>query len=140
VLSLEDGKVLGSIALKRVFQNKLSVRWRGKSGLISSGYTQGLIDDFAEVRKASEEIARSLDSRGPLNIQGRVMNGVFMPFELNPRFSASTYLRAKAGLNEVDIFVRALQGVPFRMPSSLRYGYYLRSFSEVFVPKEFSIK
>jgi carbamoyl-phosphate synthase large subunit len=61
---------------------------------------------------------------------------VFIPFEINPRFSASTYLRALAGLNETDMYLKhVLHGID-QSPGSLRAGYYLRSFDEVVVDRD----
>ena len=134
VLSLPNGRLFGSMAMRRMFHAKLSVAARTDTGLISSGYSQGLIDDFPEVRKAAEEIALSLGSHGPVNIQGRMKDGVFTPFEINPRFSASTYLRALAGFNEIDIFLKALFGEPYETSFSIRPGYYLRSLTESVAP------
>lgn len=136
VVSLPDKKIFGSIALQRIFNSKLSVLIQGKAGLISSGYTQGLIDDFPQIRALAEEIAVSIESTGPINIQGRVRNGVLIPFEINPRFSASTYLRALAGFNEIDMYVRYLILRKEPVEPSIRYGYYLRSLSETWVSKE----
>jgi carbamoyl-phosphate synthase large subunit len=133
VLSLPDRRVAGSIALKRIFDSKLSVLSRTKAGIISSGYSQGLIDDFPDVRAAAERISVAIQSEGPLNIQGRVRNGTLIPFEINPRFSASTYLRALAGFNEVDIYLQYVINGTLPKPAALRAGYYLRSLDEVFV-------
>jgi carbamoyl-phosphate synthase large subunit len=133
VLSLTNGEIAGSIALKRVFNSKLSVLMKTSIGLISSGYSQGLIDDFPDVRAAAERIAGAIHSVGPINIQGRVRNGELIPFEINPRFSASTYLRALAGFNEVDIYLQHVLGNALPEPLTLRAGYYLRSFDEAFV-------
>jgi carbamoyl-phosphate synthase large subunit len=147
VLSRPDGSLIGSIALQRLFHAKLSVQQRSEAGLISSGYSQGLIDDFPEVRAQAERIAAALESAGPMNIQGRLRNGTLYPFEINPRFSASVYLRAMAGFNEVDAFLKAssplvgrqspspLWGGSGRGSFTIRPGYYLRSLDEVFVPR-----
>jgi carbamoyl-phosphate synthase large subunit len=136
LVSSPEGRLLGSIAMRREFPSKLSVALRVKAGLISSPYGQGLIASFPELQAQAEEIARRLDSRGPLNVQGRVVNGILRPFEVNPRFSGSTYLRAMAGLNEVDTYLRAALGREPRGAAPLRSGYYLRSLSEVYVPAE----
>jgi carbamoyl-phosphate synthase large subunit len=133
VLSLPDRQVVGSIALKRTFGSKLSVLLKTKAEVISSGYSQGLIDDFPALRADAERIAIAINSEGPLNIQGRVRNGTLVPFEINPRFSASTYLRAMAGFNEVDIFLQYVINGILSEPAALRSGYYLRSLDEVFV-------
>ena len=135
VLSLPDGNLVGSIALKRLFNAKLSVLMKSEAGLISSGYSQGLINDFPEVRESAERIAQLLGSVGPINVQGRLKDGRFLPFEINPRFSASTYLRALAGFNEVDLYLHYLAKGFYNWSGRISYGYYLRSLSEAFVEK-----
>lgn len=136
VLSNPEAKVLGSIAMKRVFDSKLSVSYKGEKGLISSGYSQGLIADFKDIRNQAEQIARKSKSTGPLNIQGRVKNGILIPFEINPRFSASTYLRAMAGFDEVDFFIRSIKYGTISFNWKLQEGYYMRTFDQVFIPIE----
>lgn len=136
VLSLPDGSVAGSVALKRAMDAKLSVSYKGRGGLISSGYSQGHIDDYPELRDQAEHIARSIGSHGPLNIQGRVREGVLIPFEINPRFSASTYLRALAGFNEADIMLRFMACGERPGPLHITRGWYLRSLTENFVPDD----
>jgi len=121
--------------MKRIFNTKLSIAYKSELGIISSGYSQGLIDDFPEHRKIAEKIALSIGSRGPLNIQGRVKDGKFIPFEINPRFSASTYLRSLAGVNEIDVYLKYLINKKLDNSSyqNIKTGYYLRSFTETFV-------
>ncbi len=136
VLSLPDGQIVSSIALRRTLDAKLSVAYRGRGGIIFSGYSQGYIGDYPELCRQAEGIAKAIDSRGPINIQGRVRNGILFPFEINPRFSASTYLRAMAGVNEVDIFIRYLQSGAIPVPISIRPGWYLRSLTEQYVRED----
>lgn len=133
VLSLPNEHIVGSIALRRTFNSKLSIFSKTATGLISSGYSQGLIDKFPDICKAAENIAKKIKSVGPINIQGRIKNGIFVPFEINPRFSASTYLRAMASFNEIDIYLKYLIDGSINYPSEIKYGYYMRSFSEIFV-------
>jgi carbamoyl-phosphate synthase large subunit len=136
VLSLPNMEVAGSITLRRSLEPKLSVSYRGRGGVISSGYSQGYIDEFPELRRQAESIAQALGSRGPLNIQGRVRDGRLLPFEINPRFSASTYLRALAGFNEVHTLIKFLQNGRKPEQPRIRSGWYLRSLTEQFVPTE----
>jgi carbamoyl-phosphate synthase large subunit len=134
VLSLPDARVVGSIALRRDLNSKLSVSYRGRGGVVSSGYSQGHIGEYPELCRQAERIAAAIGSRGPINIQARVRDGELLPFEINPRFSASTYLRALAGFNEVDILLRYLtSGVEPERPT-IRTGWYLRSLTERYVP------
>ena len=136
VLSLPDKTVVGSIALRRCLDAKLSVAYRGRGGVVSSGYSQGYIDEFPELCRQAEGIAEAVGSRGPLNIQGRVRNGELLTFEINPRFSASTYLRALAGFNEIDLLIRSVRtGLAPERPA-IRPGWYLRSLAEQVVAGE----
>ncbi|HET6995256.1 MAG TPA: ATP-grasp domain-containing protein [Chitinophagaceae bacterium] len=134
VLSDLQSNIIGSVAMKRVFNSKLSVAYRGTKGLISSGYSQGLIADFSEIRKQAEYIAKASGSKGPFNVQGRLKNGVLIPFEINPRFSASTYLRNMAGFNEIHLYLQHLVNNKSSFDWQLREGYYLRSFDEMYLP------
>lgn len=134
VLSLPDGQLVGSIALRRALEAKLSVAYRGRGGIVSSGYSQGYIDTFPDLCRQAEKIATIVQSRGPINIQGRVRNGELIPFEINPRFSASTYLRALAGFNEIDMLLHYLATGEIQALKDIKPGWYLRSLTETYVP------
>jgi carbamoyl-phosphate synthase large subunit len=140
VLSGLDGELLGSIALHRFIGDALSTRLTvpnrtarselGNKLVVSSGFSHGTIRDFSEVRKKCEEIAAALGSRGPLNIQCRVVGGALIPFEFNPRFSGSTSIRALADFNEPDLLIRReLRGEKCPRPQ-FREGVILRSLRE----------
>lgn len=113
VLTSFEGDLLGSIALKRRLSGRLSTlcvlkNYRDASRPIhvSTGISQGVIDDFPDVRENAERIALKLDSRGPINIQCRVVEGESFVFEINPRFSGTESLRALAGYNAPDALIR----------------------------------
>ena len=133
VLSSPDGDVISSIGLRRSLDNKLSVLSNARGGVVSSGYTQGFVADFQDVCRQAEQIACAAGSRGPMNIQGRMRNGVLVPFEINPRFSASSYLRAMAGRNEVHLFLSYLMTGQTPSLGAIQEGWYLRSFDERYV-------
>lgn len=135
VLSDKDGEIIGSIALKRLLGPKLSYSMRYGDRVISSGWSQGLIDTFPEVCSQAEQIARALGSTWSLNVQGRLdTEGTFCPFEINPRHSGTTYLRTLAGFNEPHILLqRYLRDVTIT-PGPLKRGHYLRAFREKYVP------
>jgi len=111
-----DGELLNSIAVRREIMSALSNRIKvvnrtGRDSLgpmlaISSGISQGRVGHFEEVCRQCEEIALAIGARGPLNIQCRLVEGRVVVFEINPRFSGTTSLRAMAGYNEPDILVR----------------------------------
>jgi carbamoyl-phosphate synthase large subunit len=137
VLSLPNASIVSSIAMRRSLDAKLSFTYRERGGIISSGYSQGYIGKFPDLCCQAEAIATAVGSRGPINIQGRVRDGVLYPFEINPRFSASTYLRALAGINEVDIFIRCHNNLetPPQNPA-VKPGWYLRSLAERYIPED----
>jgi carbamoyl-phosphate synthase large subunit len=116
VLSDMKGQLIDSIALKRDLSTALSARIRVKNSnpengfgshlIISSGVSQGHIGRYQEITSICEKISKSLHSQGPLNIQGRFHNGEFYVFEINPRYSGTSYMRALMGFNEPDIMIR----------------------------------
>lgn len=131
VLHAPDGTLLGSIALRRELSSLLSVRSRapnrtgraelGPELVVSSGFTQGHVDDFPEVRAQAERLAAALGSRGPLNVQGRLVGDELVVFEVNPRFSGTEAMRAMAGWNGPEALVDFHLGAPnalaaFRAP------------------------
>ncbi len=141
VLSTLDGVFMGSIALRRNILSALSNRIKaqnrtGRSELsstlaISSGISQGVFDDFSEVRKACEAIAEKFQSHGPLNIQGRFAMGKWYTFEINPRFSGTSYMRALMGFNELDLLIRHhLLGEQISSPIQYKFGEVVRGLRE----------
>ena len=134
VLSSPDGELLSSVSLQRSLDSKLSTSLRYADRVVSSGWSQGRIDEFVEVCKQAERIALALDSRWALNVQGRMgLDGIFYPFEINPRHSGTTYLRAMAGINEPHILLQyCLRGRDIS-GNKVSAGYYLRSFTEKYV-------
>lgn len=111
-----DGQPLNSIALRREIKSMLNIRIRepnrtgrvdlGPSLVISSGISHGEIGRFHEVTGACEAIAAAIGAKGPVNIQCRLVDGKVKVFEINPRFSGTTSIRAMMGYNEPDILIR----------------------------------
>ena len=116
VLHDMDGTFVNSIGLRRLLQGQLHARVRvpnrtgradlGPSLVISSGVSHGYVDAFPEVTRTCERMAAALGSRGPLNIQCRLVDGEVQVFEINPRFSGTTSIRAMVGFNEPDLLLR----------------------------------
>ena len=107
----------------------------GPTLVISSGVSNGDIGRFPEVTEACERIAKSLDARGAINIQCRFVDGEVLVFEINPRFSGTTSLRAMVGYNEPDLLVRHhVFGEPYQPRFAYEEGTILRGLSETFVP------
>ena len=112
VLHSLDGQLLGSFALKRLVKGALSIKQAIKdyrkdaTYTISTGISQGTADDFPEIRAFCEKVANTLGSTGPLNIQCRKDGQDIYIFEINPRFSGTTSMRALCGYNEPETLVR----------------------------------
>lgn len=136
VLSAPSGELFGGIGIQKNFDAKLMYTFKSGAEVISSGYSHGFISAFPEIFSQISSIAKALESCGPMNIEGRVVNGQFFPFEINPRFSATTYLWAMAGFNDVDYFIRMLSNEPIHEKPRIKEGFYLRSLTEKFIPAE----
>lgn len=116
VLCGKDGVLINSIAIRRIINNALSIRTRvpnrssnrslGDHLVVSTGISQGEVGDWKEILVPCEKIVTQLGARAPVNVQCRFVDGQVVPFEINPRFSGTTSLRALAGYNEPDILVR----------------------------------
>jgi len=132
ILSTLDGCLIHTIILKRDVEgisrklmvkkhtdrsNEIKVdRWAAKMNLknnplsenlvISSGISQGQFVSNSVIKDCCEKVSRTLGSKGPLNIQCRVVGDKVYIFEINPRFSGTSSLRAMAGFNEPDILIR----------------------------------
>lgn len=115
VLHFPDGTLAGSFALRRDLGSLLSTRFRtpnrtgraelGAQLVVSSGFSQGDVDDFPEVRAQAEAVAQAIGSRGPLNVQGRFVGSELVVFEVNPRFSGTETMRAMAGWNAPEALI-----------------------------------
>jgi len=104
-----NGKVLGSVIIKRDISNALSIRQKVKNAnntyVISSGLSQGKVVKDESIQKKAELIAEKLNSKGPINIQCRYVNNELYIFEINPRLSGTTNIRALAGYNEPEMMI-----------------------------------
>lgn len=113
VLSGLNGGVISVVGMRRFIMSGLSNRLKVRSLknkeqvlAISSGISQGEIVVDNSLNQQCITIAKCLRSTGPINIQCRCVDGIVYPFEINPRFSGTTYMRALAGVNEPDLFIR----------------------------------
>lgn len=147
ILTSMSGELINSIALRRFTRSALGCRLKtpnrtgrrelGDLLLISSGISQGEISAFPDITGPCEQIAAALGSRGPLNIQCRYVDGRIVVFEINPRFSGTTSLRAMVGYNEPDLLVREhVLGKPSVRRFAYRSGVILRGLDEVLIPSQ----
>jgi len=136
VLRMNKGKLKFSIALKRDLTKNLSCKeslkskFGNKEFYISTGISQGYIDDYKDVRRVCEKISDILQAEGPLNIQCRKTRDGIVPFEINPRFSGTTSIRSLAGFNEPDMWINYLLFKKLILPK-IRRTVVLRDIIEV---------
>ena len=138
ILYADNGKLFTSIAMKRMLGSGLSTRQTiiSKSNqkfVISSGISQGLIEDFKEIRDLAKKIAIALEINGPVNIQCRVTDKGIIPFEINPRFSGTSSPRSLVGLNEPDIFYQYKLNGTIPVKTNYKFGYVVRGLIEKYI-------
>jgi len=140
VLNDMEGNLINSIAIKKNILSGLSNRIKLKSHtknellVISNGISQGEIGKFPLVTGQCEEIARQLGSTSAINIQCRFVDGKCFVFEINPRFSGTTSLRAMVGYNEPDVLIRKYlfnESIEKHFP--YKEGYIARGLDEIFI-------
>lgn len=138
-----DGNFINSIAVKRDLRSSLSCRIRipnrikckefGANLSVSTGVSQGKIGRYPIVTAPCERLGKALGGRGTLNIQCRFHNGKVYVFEINPRFSGTTSLRAMVGYNEPDILVRRhVLGQKIKPRFKYKSGIIVRGLCETF--------
>jgi len=111
-----DGNYLNSIAVKKDILANISNRIKipnttektdlGDFLAISNGISQGQIGKFPNITEPCIKIAKKLGCRCSINIQCRYHNGKIFVFEINPRISGTSPLRAMVGFNEPEILIR----------------------------------
>lgn len=116
VLSDLDGQLINVLVLRRNIVsglgNKIKVpnqtgrKDLGNALVISSGISQGEIIRHDLIQNECIAIAQKTNSKGPLNIQCRLVDGKVFVFEINPRFSGTSPMRALAGFNEPELLIK----------------------------------
>ena len=140
VLSDKSGNLIDSIVIHRklVGLSLLDSKSCGEEILaVSTGISQGYVIRNQEIQEFCEDLAKSLDSRGPLNIQLRVHDSNMLVFEIHPRFSGTTPVRASAGFNEPDVLLRNhLYGEEFSRLSYRENLMAIKAIEHVLVPMD----
>ncbi len=109
VLVSETGDVIDSIAIHRKLVGlSLGIERviSGFSYALSTGYSQGHVVKHPLIQQICEGLVVKLGARGPANIQCRLVGDEVKVFEVHPRFSGTTSIRAEVGFNEPDVLIR----------------------------------
>ena len=100
-----------------------------KFGLSYSGQ---IISD-AKLKEYCLSIAKALKSTYSINIQFKIMAGQPYCYEINPRLSSTTSVRAHFGFNEPDMIIRDMIGInPQRDQQSAQAGIFMRYWEEIY--------
>lgn len=86
-----------------------------------------------EIEKVSRETAVALRAIGPVNIQLRLTEKGPVIFEINPRISSSTVIRAHFGFNEPELAIRRFVLGKALKPPSITEGTALRYYEEIYI-------
>ncbi|HIK56792.1 MAG TPA: ATP-grasp domain-containing protein [Synechococcales cyanobacterium M55_K2018_004] len=115
-----DGHVAGALSLKRSLMAGLSYRMESVQ--------------HPEVCKTAIQAAAALGMLGPANVQMRLTPDGPKVFEVNPRFSSATCVRAQFGLNEPEMAVRHFVLGERLSPPTVKEGICLRFWEEMYFP------
>lgn len=116
VLNTMDGEFINSIAVHKSIEtalnNRIKIKNRtgieslGKNLVVSSGISEGYVDKFPQVTTVCEDIVKKLGAKAAINVQCRLYENKVYVFEINPRFSGTTSIRALMGYNEPEVLIR----------------------------------
>lgn len=118
-----DGKCYSTILLKRTLRD-------------GNTWTAQVVND-RPLQDSIAKISEALNPYGPCNFQFR-LDSIGLPrvFEINARFSGTTYMRVLAGFDEVawSILYAQKGSLPDILPSSFDELFFMRSFSVTAIP------
>ena len=122
VFLLGDGKPAGVLALKRTMASGLSYRMESNQN--------------PDVCKVAAQASVALGLIGPVNVQMRLTPAGAKVFEVNPRCSSATCVRARFGLNEPEMAIRRFVLGEDLPPPTVHEGICLRFWEEIYLPIE----
>ncbi|MFA4825887.1 MAG: ATP-grasp domain-containing protein [Methanoregula sp.] len=116
-----EGDLLGTFTMKREIKGGNTYR--------------GIIDSFDEIRTAVEEVAKKYNPFGPSNIQMRLTEKGPVTFEINPRFSGTTGIRAFYHFNEPEAVINYIL-YNKKEPMTHKNGIVMRYMNEVYASSD----
>ena len=119
VYTLKNGETAGAISMKRELAAGITYRaWVSQNPIVN---------------EHAIAVVKALRPFGPCNVQLRLTARGPVTFEINPRFSSTTSIRAHFGYNEVEMAIRDLVfNEPVSAPS-VRRGAALRFWEEAYL-------
>jgi carbamoyl-phosphate synthase large subunit len=86
-----------------------------------------------EIERVCRAVVETFDLWGPVNVQLRKTAAGVRIFEINPRFSSSSVMRAYFGFNEAELCLRDLVLGEAIAPPRVRPGWSLRYWNEIYL-------
>jgi carbamoyl-phosphate synthase large subunit len=80
----------------------------------------------------AQKIACAIALRGSINIQVRKTERGFVPFEINPRFSSTVYIRHYFGFRDVEWWLNLFENTPIVYTPKYTSGVGVRRLNEIF--------
>jgi carbamoyl-phosphate synthase large subunit len=115
----QNGKAIGSIVCKRELASGLTYR--------------AYFDAYPEIADYCEMVASSLRILGPCNFQLRMSENGPSIFEINPRCSSTTVMRAVMGFNEPELAIRDLVFHQSILRPQVKCGMAFRYWEEAYI-------
>lgn len=115
-----DNEILSLISLRRTLKN----------GNTQQAFCERTNEIDAYIRK----LTKSLKPYGPINFQLRLTKHGPVVFEINPRFSGTTPIRALFGVNEVEAVIQKLIGATAKSEYMEKEGVAIRYFENQYIP------
>ena len=115
-----DHEILTLISLRRILKN--------------GNTQQAFCEKTDEIDACIRKLTLELKPYGPLNFQLRLTERGPVVFEINPRFSGTTPIRALFGVNEVEAVVKKLTGAESESEYKEKDGVVIRHFENYYIP------
>jgi len=115
-----DNEVITLISLRRVLKN--------------GNTQQAFCEQTEEIDAYIKKLTLSLNPFGAINFQLRITSRGPVVFEINPRFSGTTPIRAIFGINEVEAMVNKLTGSLLEKNFKEKNGVVIRYLEDQFIP------
>ena len=85
------------------------------------------------LKKLMLNISKKINFVGSINIQLKKHKNKFIPFEINPRFSGTTSLRAALGFNEPEMYIQSYFYRKKIINKKIKKEFVMRYFEEIFI-------
>jgi len=112
-------------------QNISSISFRRRLGFGGLS-AEAVLTDIPSIHEVAEKVAQSVNLKGCINIQGRLVGDTFIPFEINPRLSSTLLIRKRFGFDDAVWWLNLLSGKPYHYRKAYRTGKVVRCVSECY--------